>query len=306
MSDRVTPGGDAGADDDPGGDTSGPAAHARPAPPYQIAVLGDVGGHAFLLRRAVQVLGGDPGTGALPGDVVVVQVGDLIDKGPDSRGCVALVDRLLAASPANWVQLLGNHEAQYLGGPVFWPDAAPGVVEEHVRRWASSGRARLAVALDTVELGPVLVTHSGLTRQKWMRMGEPDDPADAARCLNEELARSPDRAFVAGEMLGVRPRGPVGVTWASPGELLLSWDFETLPFTQVHGHASPRLWRIGLWAPELPDRMTATAWFDETCRHTDIVWPEGRHIICVDPDYGRDEAAVPLTPFVLTGEVLDA
>lgn len=275
------------------------------AAPHRIAVIGDVGGHAWTLRRCLQEIGADTTTGTIPDDLVIIQVGDLVHKGPDSAGVVALVDRMLSGSPGQWVQLIGNHEAQEgLGGPDFWQESLSSGLRSDLRRWADSDQARLAVALDTVEYGPVLVTHAGLTRQKWVAIGRPDEPDIAAATLNKEFAADPELAFAAGEMLGVKPRLPVGVAWASPRELLASWDMEQLPFSQVHGHASPRRWSSDTWAEGLPRRTTVRASADRHKRHSDFPWSGGQHIICVDPDFGADAAAVPLVPLIVNGEVL--
>ncbi len=257
-----------------------------------------------MLRRCLRDIGADTITGTVPDDLVIVQVGDLVHRGPDSAGVVGLVDKMMTGSPGHWIQLIGHHEAQEgLGGPEFWHESLTETLRAELRRWVDSAQARLAVALDTVEYGPVLVTHAGLTRQKWLAIGRPDDPAATAATLNRELAVDPGLAFAAGEMLGVKPRLPVGVAWASPRELLQSWDMEPLPFTQVHGHSSPRRWESGTWAPGLPRRTTARASTDERKRHSDFSWPGGGHILCVDPDFGADAAAVPLVPLVLNGEV---
>lgn len=274
-------------------------------PPHRIAIVGDVGGHAWVLRRCLQELGADLSDGTLPEDLVVVQVGGLVHLGPDSAGVVGLVDRLVTGSPQQWIQLIGSHEAQEgLGGPSFWHEALDDGLREQLRRWVSSQRARLAVGIDTVEYGPVLVTHAGLTRQKWEEIGRPGDPAAAAVALNAELDADPARAFAPGEMMGVKPRLPVGVAWASPRELLASWDMEELPFSQVHGHATPRRWASDTWAPGLPRRTTARAEAHPERRHSDFLWPGGEHIICVHPDFGADSAPVPLVPLIVNGELL--
>src|ERR1700755_2285929 len=80
----------------------------------RVAVIGDVGGHLLELEAALASLGATGGDHRLPDDLTVVQVGDLIDRGPDSAGVLDLVDRYLDNQPAQWVQLIGNHEAQYL------------------------------------------------------------------------------------------------------------------------------------------------------------------------------------------------
>ena len=102
-----------------------PAKPPEPSPPigHRVAVIGDVGGHLSELRRELVRLGADEETGELPADLTIVQVGDLVHRGPDSAGVVRLVDRHLRARPGQWIQLVGNHEAQYLTAPAFaWPE----------------------------------------------------------------------------------------------------------------------------------------------------------------------------------------
>jgi hypothetical protein len=65
----------------------------------------------------------------------VVQVGDLMHRGPDSPGVITLVDRALTRQPDQRVQPAGNHEALYLGLPQFhWPERLPGASQEVVNR----------------------------------------------------------------------------------------------------------------------------------------------------------------------------
>ncbi|WP_233594971.1 metallophosphoesterase [Amycolatopsis sp. WAC 04169] len=73
----------------------------------RVAIIGDVGGHPDQLRRALAWLGA---TGErLPPDLTVIQVGDLVDRGPDSTGVLDIVANLL--DDGRWIQLAGNHEA---------------------------------------------------------------------------------------------------------------------------------------------------------------------------------------------------
>lgn len=266
----------------------------------RIAIIGDVGGWTHRLDEAIVSLGGDPDVGTLPEDLTVIQVGDLVDKGPDSRGALALVDRMLIGSPDRWIQLLGNHEAGYVGGPTFWREDIREDSVFDLQRWIEAGQVRLAVALETVELGPALVSHSGLTREKWEEIGSPPTAPDTATALNSELVDDPDSAFRAGEMIGVLTDGPVGVVWASPAELLSSWDGSRLPFSQVYGHASPVNWSRHTWDRRLARRFTEIGRTDDDRRHVDFEWPDGGHLICVDPSYGTKSAPVPLVPFVIT------
>lgn len=107
----------------------------------RIVIVGDVGGCADELRRVVLPGSEDP-------DTVVVQVGDLVDRGPDSAGVLALVAGRLTAAPRRWVQLVGNHEAQYLGGERFWPEPLADGDADLLRRWwlttGCGSRARCA------------------------------------------------------------------------------------------------------------------------------------------------------------------
>src|SRR3569833_1364189 len=96
-----------------------------------IVLVGDVGGCATQLAEAVAPYVDDPGA-------VVVQVGDLVDRGPDSSAAVEYVDARLPGG--RWVQLVGNHEGQYQGGARFWPEPLPVVPSRSL--FASSSPSR--------------------------------------------------------------------------------------------------------------------------------------------------------------------
>jgi hypothetical protein len=83
-----------------------------------VMIIGDVGGCSAHLAAAVEPVLDDA-------DTVVIQVGDLIDRGPDSPGVLALVGRRLDLAPDRWIQLVGNHESQYLGSDRSGPAACP-------------------------------------------------------------------------------------------------------------------------------------------------------------------------------------
>jgi hypothetical protein len=74
--------------------------------------IGDVQGHADALEAALAAAGVDLSGGTIPGDVPIVQVGDLVHRGPDCDTVISLVDRFIRLP--NWVQLIGNHEGTYL------------------------------------------------------------------------------------------------------------------------------------------------------------------------------------------------
>src|SRR4029079_14812197 len=128
----------------------------------------------------------DATTKRLPADLTVVQVGDLIHRGPDSPGAIDLVRTVLRQQPGQWIQLAGNHEAQYITPPKFhWPERLPEDDLETLFEWWSSrrvreaagapvfewcapGRLRVATAAGAAgEPYPYLVTHAGLTEGFW-------------------------------------------------------------------------------------------------------------------------------------------
>ena len=77
----------------------------------RIYAIGDIHGHLDKLRAAHDLIAADR---AACGDAAarVVHVGDLVDRGPDSRG---VIDHLMAglAAGAPWVVLKGNHDRMF-------------------------------------------------------------------------------------------------------------------------------------------------------------------------------------------------
>ncbi len=257
----------------------------------RVAVIGDVGGHLDALVAELGLLGADPVTGALPADLAIVQVGDLIHRGPESAGVVALVDDYVTHQPTQWVQLLGNHEAQYLRDPVFeWPERLDDAAADALRRWWSGGLMRVAVAIPATA-GDHLVTHAGLTAGLWRDdLGSPCQASAAASALNT-LGNAHDEAvFRAGDMLGSRgPRHSAGPLWASSAtELLPSWEGTAMPFCQVHGHSTLRDWDDGTTRGS-SGLLEATV-FDESNKH-EVTTIDGGVIIGIDPSHGREPRA---------------
>ena len=275
----------------------------------RVAVIGDVGGHLDQLRGELRRLGADPATGRLPGDLTVVQVGDLVHRGPASDEVVALVDGYLTRQPNQWVQLVGNHEAQYLRDPVFeWPEQISHAAQDTLRRWWTSGQMRVATwAREGTE--NFLITHAGVTSNFWrVALGEPATAKQAANTINSMIRVDEDSVFRAGVMLDRRParrvehqrggqrhsntRG-VGPVWAATGdELLPSWLGSSLPFSQIHGHNSIFDWqRRRFWAADdAGNELVRRTALDEQARHEITTLPGGR-IIGIDPGHGSQPAS---------------
>lgn len=79
-----------------------------------IYAIGDIHGQLELLHRAHRLIEADGGS-----DARIVHLGDLVDRGPDSRG---VVDYLMTgqARGRDWIVLRGNHD-RFL--PIFLTDA---------------------------------------------------------------------------------------------------------------------------------------------------------------------------------------
>ncbi|MDO5657951.1 MAG: metallophosphoesterase family protein [Paracoccus sp. (in: a-proteobacteria)] len=84
----------------------------------RVYAIGDIHGHLDKLRAAHALIEADGGA-----DAQVVHIGDLIDRGPDSRGVVQyLIDG--QAQGRDWVVLRGNHDhklVMFLRDP-YWID----------------------------------------------------------------------------------------------------------------------------------------------------------------------------------------
>ena len=73
--------------------------------------IGDIHGQLELLHRAHARIAADQ---ARHGPGTVVHVGDLVDRGPDSRGVIELL-RAGVAAGQDWVVLKGNHDRMFTG-----------------------------------------------------------------------------------------------------------------------------------------------------------------------------------------------
>jgi hypothetical protein len=257
--------------------------------PGRIAVIGDLADHLEELRGELLRVGADRQMLRLPEDLTVIQVGDLVHRGPDSEGVVALVDRYLREQPKQWVQPAGNHEAHYLREPVFdWPETITDEAIETLRAWWSDGRMRSAAVVSAAD-EDFLVSHAGVTEGFWRQaLDSPSLASHAAAAINSFIGTHDDVLFYAGEMLGGGdPNLSAGPVWAATAsELVPSWlgADQRLPFSQVHGHSMIVDWRGRRvrGGGELTNRLTV----DQDAAHETVALPGGR-IIGIDPGHGR-------------------
>jgi hypothetical protein len=259
-----------------------------------VAVFGDVGGQAEQLRQALIALGADADSLILPRDLTVVQVGDLIHRGPDSPGAIDVARTVMARQPGQWVQLAGNHEAHYLATPRFhWPEKMSPDDLETLFDWWLTRKMRVAAAIEVADEGlPYLVTHAGLTEGFWRHfIGMPATALEAAKSLNGLVGQLHESwVYRPGVMLTGEVSLSAGPLWASaPDELLPSWlaSSAPAPFQQIHGHSSTVDWVTGRRYGHLEGPIRISE--DPELRHATAVI-DGRRIIGIDPGHGRRPA----------------
>jgi hypothetical protein len=231
-------------------------------------VIGDVAGHLGSLRWALGAHGADLARARLPDGLFVVQVGDLVHRGPDSAGVIALVDRFLRGPDAGrWIQLIGNHEQPYL---FHGTSPIRRRLDKHsattLGYWWADGLAQTATALtpDWQEMalphhmrlpqpsGDILVSHAGLTHGAWLALGRPGTAEAAAAAMNADARGDAEVTLHRGLLTTGEVDLEAGPLWALAGpELLGSWDRTTDAehLNQAHGHTTVRAWSRERWWP---------------------------------------------------------
>lgn len=288
----------------------------------RVAVIGDVHGHADELEDKLVRLGMDPASRMLPEDLTVIQVGDLIHRGLQSSQVLHLIDEVMEQQPGQWIQLIGNHEAQYVHQKLFeWDEEIPAEDVEILEKWMSNGRLHAAACTVTPAGNEALVTHAGLVYDVWrIVLGRPRTARDAAARINAGLGHQTPWLWAPGEMLQGVPNRMAGPVWASAtAEVYPSWmNAEALevpaPFSQVHGHSSIYQWanrwqdgrlrntEMTLAPPSLVGKLQSRVNVHHDVHHT-VAPIAGANFIGVDPGHGRS-AATQWAPLVFQGTAL--
>lgn len=272
------------------------------ADPTRIAVIGDVGGHFAPLVHLLGELGVRFGTDIdWPDDLQVVQVGDLVHRGPASAEVVGLVAGLLDRGV--WTQIVGNHEQLYVDRPVFgWSESIDETAQTQLRDWWTDGRLRAAAAVTDDSGEEWLITHAGLTAGFWRHgLGAPDGAGATVEALKE--AADDGALWHPGTMLLGVDDDNAGPVWAAAGtEVYPSWPRleAELPFNQIHGHSSAFDWNRSRWSAESWIRPQIR--LDLDSRHAAFEH-SGRRIVGIDPCH-LAEAAPVFKPLVLHGTVI--
>jgi hypothetical protein len=140
--------------------------------PGRLVAVGDLHGDLVSALDVLRLAGVVDAAGAWTGGTSwLVQTGDVVDRGPDSRGVIALLERLEAESAAaggRVIALDGNHEVMNLLGDWRYvsPEDLAGYGGEPARKaaWAPDGHeGRWTIAHDVVaQVDGTIFVHGGI------------------------------------------------------------------------------------------------------------------------------------------------
>jgi serine/threonine protein phosphatase 1 len=193
-------------------------------PTYAVA---DIHGFSDQLDRALDLIATDGGTGA-----EIVFLGDLVDRGPDSRG---VIDRLLEGRTQGrpWQVVQGNHDAMFAR---FLRDGA--VTDERIKSGLPWTDPRLGGAATLASYGVSVPPDADLAVVRTAALGAV--PAEHRHFL-DTLPLSIQRQKLLFVHAGIRP----GVALADQDAADLIWIRDPFldhrdphPWLVVHGHTA--------------------------------------------------------------------
>ncbi len=169
--------------------------------------------------------------------VGLIQLGDVIDRGPDTPGCLRLIRYLqhqATAANARLVRLLGNHELLLLQGIETF-SSWTGVEEERRRLRAEMVTGRIVAA---IAVRRWLAIHGGINITQLSLLtateGKPlRTPSAISRRLNRMVHDAATHFQFHGPIFETGLNGPAGPFWAYLGD---SVSDIPLQFSQVVGH----------------------------------------------------------------------
>ena len=280
----------------------------------KLHVFGDTGGHAKQLLNGLKTVGVDLENFIIPKDIKILHLGDLIHKGPSSEYLVALVHLLMEKNPGQWIQLLGNHEYQHIGGPAFWNCQCTPEMVMMLRDWVERGTAVTAYGSDDLvpeklslsardtwepKNSSWVFTHAGVTRNFWRAQKSIKLASAFAERVNSLTVK---QVTQPGKLLFGGPSNyNAGPVWAiGADEVFDSWmktGDVMPPFNQSIGHTTPYSWAHRNWYAG--GKTTAFKMFKENSK----VNPEKRMVIT---KLGEESLLLSLDPgFSLKADILE-
>lgn len=202
--------------------TSPPPSRLRLSEGRRVYVVGDVHGHRDQLEQVHRTIRADLAERPVP-EPFLVHLGDLIDRGPDSAGCLDLLADGDPVDGVPTVNLLGNHEWMML--KALDPDSF-----DDVDRWLDNGGDRTLRSWGL---------RSAMTAAEW-RAGIPERHLDFLRTLRPSWNLDQYVFVHAGVRPGVRmdEQREMDLLWIR--DSFLNWTGPMLPeqpnTVVVHGH----------------------------------------------------------------------
>jgi len=267
----------------------------------KICVIPDIGGHATAFNTMLKQAGVK--NCQIPKNTTIIQLGDLVHKGPDSVECVNIAEKLINTNPDRYIQLVGNHEAHYLGGVQLYGRAGvvkiPDSTIKILKYWWKSNIMKVAFAA-TTEYGNMLFTHAGITKTFWNEINSPITAEETAHVLNNLKSNKQDLIFREGKLtLGGNARFNVGPLNARTGaELASEWLTNgSMPFSQTHGHETLYWWTDKTWHYDVPTYVKEKATVDLRNKRTHLKIGD-KHIFSVDPAFNVEKPKEIPTPII--------
>jgi serine/threonine protein phosphatase 1 len=191
--------------------------------------IGDIHGHIGLLREVHAWIEADMAEyGAAP----VVHIGDLVDRGPDSRGVVEYL-RAGVAEGRDWVVLKGNHDRLFTGflNDMTWHDPAMRAELSYLHPNIGGGATLASYGVKNAADRPVAPVHA--------------EAVAAVPQAHRDFLQACPTWYQRGEVIyvhaGIRPGVPIAeqteddLVWIRKGFLEDSRDHGALI---VHGHTA--------------------------------------------------------------------
>lgn len=250
-------------------------------------LLGDIGAQYGVMLDMLKRVGMGPDL-MVPDGLTIIQVGDVVrmanDSHLDSYACAKLSDEILRKNPGRWIQLLGNHESSFIGGPYpeYWVErSAFHDCHDIISGWWNEDLVKLAVGFE-LDDGEYVLSHAGITHGYTEHVGLTD-----AKSLVSHINGIVGTDYGKVARTGIvnffdEPNMSSDFLWASSGgELIPSWEGKEMQFHQIHGHDTPLLsWETPELRDDLPDGWSID--IDAAKRLSVITTPQERRIMTTD------------------------
>lgn len=254
-------------------------------------VFGDTGGHYRQLYAALREIGMTEDY-VLPDDIHIIHLGDLVHKGLYSTDILRMIDEIRILNDGQWTQMIGNHEAQYLGGHNFWSKRIDAKGVSIIQEWYRDGFLKFIHTINTFNAeiitqkkkykldAPVFFSHAGISKPFF----------DLKNHTGETTLRD---LYKPGLMLGEQfdPNSPVGPVWAHGiYEVWALWrQFDNIEFNQIVGHISPYQFGRKAFYPGTLDVFKEEAVLHESERMTmaPLNMNETKWMVFTDPGYSK-------------------